>query len=137
MSTETVTLRISEELYQQLRNDAARRNRTVEEEIVERLSTATPANDALPADLEEAINSLHVLKDEELWLAARSRLPAELSSELEELHHKRGREGLSEAEQERAARLLRQYEKCMLVRAQAAALLRQRGHDVSVLLTEP
>jgi hypothetical protein len=34
-----------------------------------------------------------------------------------------------------AAALLRLYERVMLVRAGAAALLKQRGHDVSVLLT--
>jgi hypothetical protein len=53
---------------------------------------------------------------------------------MENLHHKRQREGLTEAEDETLQRLVQQYERYMLVRAQAASLLQQRGHDVSALL---
>ncbi len=38
------------------------------------------------------------------------------------------------AEAETLARLVRQYERYMLVRAEAAAILRERGHDVTPLL---
>ncbi|HET7499922.1 MAG TPA: hypothetical protein VFK02_02935 [Kofleriaceae bacterium] len=41
----------------------------------------------------------------------------------------------TEAEMQEAATLLRQDERVMLVRAHAAALLKERGHDVSGLLT--
>ena len=75
--------------------------------------------------------------DEALWLVARSRLAEEAAAHLEELHLKRQREGLTEAEALTLAGLVRQYERAMLVRAQAAALLRQRGHDVSELLAAP
>ena len=43
-------------------------------------------------------------------------------------------EGLTETEAEETASLVRQYERAMLVRAQAVALLKQRGHDISGLL---
>jgi len=49
--------------------------------------------------------------------------------------HKRQSEGLTETEYKDVARLVRQYEQTMLIRAQAAALLKQRGHDVSSLST--
>jgi hypothetical protein len=104
---------------------------------MEILSTAVPLTSELPGDLEEAISPLAVLDDEALWRAARSRLAPEDATRLEELHHKREREGLSEDESQVLAGLLRQYERAMLVRAQAAALLRQRGHDVSVLVEAP
>jgi hypothetical protein len=88
----------------------------------------------LPADLEEAISPLSLLDDDALWRAAGSRLASEDAARMEELHHKREQEGLNEAESQVLAGLVRQYERSMLVRAQAAALLRQRGHDVSGLL---
>jgi len=47
------------------------------------------------------------------------------------LHLKRQREGLTATEAAEAAGLTRQYERVMLVRARAAALLRERGHDVT------
>jgi len=56
---------------------------------------------------------------------------------LSELNAKRQREGLTEAEQQESALLVRQYERSMLVRAQAAALLKQRSHDVASLLAAP
>jgi hypothetical protein len=75
------------------------------------------------------------LDDEALWRAARTRLPADAVEELERLHLKRQRQGLTASEDEQVAALVRQYERVMLVRAQAAALLKERGHDVSVLRT--
>jgi hypothetical protein len=88
----------------------------------------------LPADLVEALSRLAVLDDAALWQAARSRFPTEAAQQLEDLHLKRQREGLTEDETQVAMILVRQYERSMLVRAQAAALLKQRGHDVSSLL---
>ncbi|HLB45739.1 MAG TPA: hypothetical protein VJL59_01815, partial [Anaerolineales bacterium] len=98
------------------------------------VATAVPIADELPPDLAEAISPLALLDNEALWRAARSHLPAEAASQMEELHLKRQREGLSEAEQQTLAGLVRQYERAMLVRAQAAALLKQRGYDVSELI---
>ena len=63
-----------------------------------------------------------------------SRLPSEVSRELETLHHKQQRKGLTDAEAQTLAALIRQYERLMLVRAQAAVLLKQRGHDVAGLI---
>jgi hypothetical protein len=59
---------------------------------------------------------------------------AKAAAELEALHLKRQREGLTDVETQTLARLVRQYERAMLVRAQAAALLKQRGYDVAELI---
>jgi hypothetical protein len=70
------------------------------------------------------------------WLVVvrwQTHLPADAAARLEELHLKRQREGLTEQQENEAAALIRQYERVMLIRAQAAALLKQRGHDVTGL----
>jgi len=54
---------------------------------------------------------------------------------LEELNFKRQRDGLTGTEVEEAATLLARYERTMLVRARAAAVLKERGHDISALMT--
>jgi hypothetical protein len=102
---------------------------------VEVVTTAVPLVEDLPPDLAEAISPLAALDDEALWRAARSRLPADDAERLEELSSKQQREGLTDVEADETARLLRRYERAMLVRAQAAALLKRRGHDVSSLLS--
>ena len=73
------------------------------------------------------------MDDAALWQAARSRLSAEASAQLEVLHIKRQRKGLSETEARTLAELVQQYERSMLIRARAAAILKLRGHDLSGL----
>jgi plasmid stability protein len=137
MTVQTVTLNIPQALYHRLKERAERSNRTVEDETLNLLAAAVPVADELPPDLEGAISPLAVLDDEALWRAARGRLAGDAAEQLEELHLKKQREGLTEAESQALAGLVRQYERAMLVRAQAAALLRGRGHDISGLLTPP
>jgi hypothetical protein len=122
-------------LYVQVKQRAEQSHRSIEDELLEMLAAAIPAGDRLPADLADAIAPLVLLDDAALWRAARHHLPASAATRLEALHLKRQSEGLSDADSATLAGLLRQYERTMLVQAQAAALLKQRGHDVSVLLT--
>lgn len=135
MSTQSVTLHLPDPLYQRLKRRAEQAQRPVEDELLDMVAAAIPVGDELPTELAEALSPLALLDDQALWRAARTHLPADAVEELERLHLKRQREGLSASEVEQAAALLRHYERFMLVRAQAAALLKQRGHDVSVLLT--
>ena len=58
----------------------------------------------------------------------------EASEELEELHFKQRDEGLSGSEDAIRAKLMHEYERTMLIRAKAAKLLKDRGHDISGLL---
>ena len=135
MSVQPVTVNLPTTLYSRLRRRAEQSRRTVEAELIDVVTTAVPVADDLPADLNEAISPLSLLNDAALWRAARSRLASETAAQLEAFHLKRQRDGLTATEEQTLAGLVRQYERVMLVRAQAAALLKQRGHDVSELLT--
>lgn len=130
MTTRSVTILLPDPIYQQLKQRADRTRRSIEDELLEVVAAAVPAADELSEDLAEAISPLAALDDEALWRAARDRLPTDAAERLESLGQKRQREGLTEAEVEEAATLIRQYERVMLVRAHAAALLKQRGHNV-------
>jgi phage terminase Nu1 subunit (DNA packaging protein) len=136
MTVHAVMLRVPSPLYEQLKRRAEQTQRTVEAELLDVVATAMSVDDDLPATLAEAISSLALLGDEALWRAARSRLSAETASQMEDLHLKRQREGLTEAEEETLNGLVRQYERTMLVRAQAATLLKERGYDISQLLAQ-
>ena len=135
MSVQPITVNLPTILYSRLRRRAEQSRHTVEAELLEVVTTAVPVADDLPADLSEAISPLSLLDDAALWRAARSRLASETAAQLEALHLKRQRDGLTATEEQILAGLVRQYERVMLVRAQAAALLKQRGQDVSELLT--
>lgn len=129
-----VTLQIPEDLYARIRQRAQRSQRSVEAEFVDVLSSAVPDWNELPQELAVAIDTLNRSTDEELWQAARQQLPKSVSSELESLHFKQQREGLSREECERSETLCLEYDRVMLTRARAAALLQARGHDVGSLI---
>jgi hypothetical protein len=110
------------------KSGAENAHRSIEDEAIELLATT------VPNEPDQSLVSLELLDNAAVECAARSRLASELSAELESLHLKRQREGLTEPEAARCAELIRAYERSMLVRAQAAALLKKRGIDVSNLV---
>ena len=135
MNLQSVTVHLPEGLYSQLKERAERWNRSIEAEVLEVLSSAIPAGDGLPAHIEEEFSRLDAADDETVRLAGQSRLSPEAARQLEELHWKRQREGsLTRVEAETAANLLEQQERAMLIRAHAAVIWKQRGHDPSEFL---
>ena len=134
MAGHPVTLDLPSTLYTRLEQRAAQTQRSVQDELLDVLAGALPAGDDLPGDLAAALAPLVLLDDAALWRAAQSRLSRAATARLAALHRKRQDEGLTSTEAVAAARLLRQYERAMVVRARAAALLMQRGYEVSSLL---
>ncbi len=133
MSSQMLTLNVPSPLYGQLKQCADASARSIEEELLDLLTSAL-ADHTLPRDVAETVASLSSLDDSQLWQAARSRLTEEALHELEALHLKRQREGLLSHERQRAEELERLFERVVLLRSQAAVVLRQRGHDVTSLV---
>jgi len=131
---QTVILELPDQLYQHLAGRAAQTRRTVAAELLSTLIDALPEAVVLPDDLAATLAALALLDDDELMRAAQSYLAVEAAAELEELHLKQQHEGLTATEVDAQAALMQQYERAMLVRARSAALLKERGHDVSGLL---
>lgn len=137
MAIQSMNVKLPEQLYLSLRDRAKQSKRTVEAELIEVVAAALPLNNALPDDLAQAVATLDLLDDASLIRAAQSRLAAEISNETEQLHLKRQREGLTEQETQQLSVLVRQYERIMLIRARAVALLKQRKYDISTLIAKP
>lgn len=89
----------------------------------------------LSPELMKNLEALNELTDEELWPLAKAAMSPEASQELEVLHFKQRDERLSPAEETTRVTLIQDYERIMLMRAQAAKLLKDRGHDISGLLS--
>ena len=129
--SQTLTVILPSELYVRIKKRADEAHRSVEDEAIELLAAT------VPAEAEQSFAALDLLDDAAVERAARSRLASELAAELESLHLKQQREGLTEAESARCSELVRAYERSMLMRAHAAALLKKRGVDVSPLVAQP
>ena len=134
MGAQSVTVDLPSPLYERLVERAQQTHRSLEDELLDVVATAVPPDEGLPPDLAAAIASLSLLDDDALWHAARSHLPADAAAKIEALHEKRQLTSLTVGEQDLLDTLLSQYERFMLIRARAAALLYERGHDVSRLI---
>ena len=131
MTIQSVTIQMPVGLYNRLKRRAEQAHHSVEVEVLETVAASVPVDEELSRDLTEAVMRLAALDDDALWLVARAFFPVEKSIQLENLHFKRQDRGLNEAETQQAAELASKLEKFMFLRAQALALLMQRGHDVS------
>ena len=87
--------------------------------------------DASPGSLRSALAHLAYLNDAALWQVARTTMPREQRARLATLHDKLQRESLTAEERSEEQVLLALYRETLLVRGQAAILLRQRGYDIS------
>jgi plasmid stability protein len=134
MSVHPITLSLPKSIYNRLRKRAEESRRSVEMELLDVVTAAMPASEELPEALAAAVADLELLDDDALWRAAHTRLESDQSAQMESLHFKRQSEGLSAVEAQTLDGLVARYERSLLVRAQAAALLKARGHDVSNLL---
>ena len=134
MKTQTVTVHIPEALYGRLEEQAGRRNRSIESELLDVLASAMPDGDGLPVAIDEELGPLDEADDATIERAARSHLAPELSIRIEELHWKQQAQGLTPEEARTLSVLMDQYERILLIRAQAAAIWKRRGHDPSELL---
>jgi len=136
MPTQPLTLNVPDPVFRQIQKQAEQSPRSVEEAALEVLAMAVRNDDALPSELAAELDFMNRLDDDALWRVAQQSLAEDVCASLESLHQQRQRGGLNEEESVTLRELVHQYERYMLTRAQAAALLRQRGHDVSKLLVE-
>lgn len=131
MATRDLTLSVPELLLDQLIQRAEHHHRSVEEETVELLMASVPG-DTLEDHLASAIAPLKLLDLDSLRRAAGNHLPAETARKLEAFHFKQQREGLTPSERDSMEALMQLYERAMLVRATAAAILKERGELIPI-----
>lgn len=133
MTLQTVTVHLPEMLYRQVARRARRMRRSVEDELVEVVSTAMPTMEALPSDIVDDLEQLTYLTDAEMWEAACTTLPRQNSERMQALVLKRQGVRLTAVEERELKRLTHLADRAMLVRAQAAVLLKERGHNIESL----
>ncbi|WP_155523498.1 hypothetical protein [Nodosilinea nodulosa] len=137
MALQTLTLRLPDSIYQRLVDLAQKSERPLEEETVSLINAALMTDAELIADISDRLNQLALLTDEELWNAAASRSSRDDNELMQELLEKRQREGLTPEEFEQVQTLSKHFNHIMIVRAKSAALLAERGHDISALAVAP
>lgn len=133
MALQTVTLQLPDLLYRQIARRAHQKRRSVEDELVEVVSTALPTSEDLPTDVAAELEQLDYLTDGELWQAARATLAERDTERMQALLLARQRGELNTTGEKELKRLVQRADQTMLVRAEAAVLLKKRGYDIESL----
>ena len=131
MTVYPITLNVPLAVYEQIQRAAQKAQRPIDELFVEAIVAAAPALANASTNLKAPLAQMTYLNDAALWQAARSTLASEQRERMATLHEAQQRRLLSIEEQAEEQVLLKLYREVVLVRAQAAVLLKQRGYDVS------
>jgi len=118
-------------VYEQIRRAAERAQRPVKDVMVEAVTAVAPIMDAPPSRLRSALAQMAYLNDAALWQAARATMMTEQRQRLAALHEQQQHRPLTVEEKTEEQALLTLFRETLLVRAQAAVLLKQRGYNVS------
>lgn len=121
---QTVTVHLTENVFQQIKRLAKARQHSVEDEVAAVVAAALPLADN---DNETQLAQLAFLSDEELEQAARTRLSEKERDRMESLSAKQRGQGLTATEQNEVDALLNRYDWLILLRAEATRLLKERG----------
>jgi plasmid stability protein len=130
MPESTVTLTLPTAAYDELQQRARQHHRRVEEEATLTLIAALGAGDALPPDIAAALDALAALDNDALQRVSRSQPTVEDGILLDALVDKHRRQHLSPDEEQLLTELIDRHDRVMALRAEAIALLAQRGIDV-------
>ena len=131
MPVETVTLQIPEIIYQRLVNTAVATQRSLEEVILQAIKVGSPPTwDDVPDEFQADIAALDKLDDNALWHIFHSRKTASDMERYNILLEGNSNGTLTEAERLELMALRHEADLFMLRKAQAAVLLRWRGHIV-------
>ncbi len=131
MTVQAITLDLPQTVYEQIRQAAEKAQRPVGEVMVEAVTAVAPVIDSASEQLRMALAQMAYLNDAALWQAARATMSTEQRERLEALHHRQQRQGLTAEQQVEEQALLTLYRETLLIRAQAAILLKGRGYDIS------
>jgi hypothetical protein len=140
MTPQTVPVDLPEQLYRRVRQMAEDKNRSVSDELTAVVEKALAADDewrGVATEIVDEIAQLQFLDDAHLWRTARLTVPSEKSERMQDLSQKLKAEGLTAAEEEEVQQLQRYAHRIMLLRAEAAVLLKRRGFDISNLRQRP
>ncbi|WP_069472442.1 hypothetical protein [Candidatus Marithrix sp. Canyon 246] len=133
INPKTITINLPATIYSHVERQSQLMRRSIAEELVA-VVTEYWQKEALANDIEQELTQLDLFCDSELWQAAQINVSSEKTDHMQELVEKQQSVGLTDSENQQAQLLSDLFNRMMLVRAKAAALLKKRGYDVSPLI---
>jgi len=131
MTTQNIMLPLPEHLYLRFEQVAEANRQSVTDVLLHAVEIGSPPSwEDVPAEFQVDLAALDRLDDKALWQIARSQQPEADMERYEVLLHKNANDTLTAEERDELNRLRHEADRFMLRKAQAAALLRWRGHQL-------
>lgn len=130
MITATIPVQLPEPLYRRLQNAAVVAHRSIDDVLASAVAVALPPSPDLPEALASELAEMMWLSDKALQAATKPTFTAIQQTRLAELNNLVDNRQLTAEEKTEQDRLLAAYERSLLRRAQAFAILSRRGHRI-------
>ena len=131
MTLRAVTMQLPENLYLRLQHTARATQQSFEEILLRALQVGSPPTwETASAEFQADLAALDRLDDAALWRIARSRATRTPMDRYQTLLDKNANESLSAEEREELTQLRTEFDRQMLRKVHAAALLQWRGHQI-------
>ena len=127
MPVATIPVQLPEPIYRILEDTASITHRTVDEILATTLTAVLPPSPDLPESLANELAEMVWLSDDALRAATQPSFTASEQKRLTELNDLEDDRSLTREEQAEQTQLLASYERSILRRAQAFAILARRG----------
>ena len=131
MIGQEVRFTLPEDIYRQIKRAADKAHRTMDEVLIEAVSAVAPVIESGSQQMRTSLAQMAYLNDAALWQCARATVPQAQRDRIEVLHDEQQRRPLTNEERIEEQSIVRLYQETLLVRAQAAVLLKQRGFTVT------
>ncbi len=131
LPTRTITVQLPENLYLRLQQTAQATRQSLEATTLRALQVGSPpAWGTTPAEFQADLAALDRLDDAALWRMARTRATSIQMDRYQTLLDKNANQTLSAEEREELTQLCVKFDRQMLRKVHAAALLQWRGHQI-------
>jgi len=127
MTTQPVTLYLSENVLKRAQRAAQALQRPLEEILAETLAATLPDVADAPDEMQTELARMTWLNDDELWQIARSQMSPEDQAKFEQLNQRQAEADLTPDEEQHLNQLRQIYGEITLRKARAYALLSLRG----------
>ncbi|MBZ0297594.1 MAG: hypothetical protein K8L99_33870 [Anaerolineae bacterium] len=128
---DAIILTIPEDISSRARQIAETTAQPVEQVLLEHLKSLTSPLPTLPPEEQAELDAHAHLSDDALWTIAREQMPDEIQARAHALMSQNSHSALTDEERAELELLTARSDRLMLRKAEAATILRQRGHSFS------
>jgi hypothetical protein len=129
--TDQIILTVPEEIAERARQIAETTAQSAEAVLIDHLQSLSSPLPTLPPDEQAELAALHNLSDDALWTMTRAQMPDDVQARAQQLMDRNTSGQMTDEERTELAGLAQRADRLMLRKAEAAAILRQRGHHLT------